>query len=72
MTTKNEEDKKIEEEIIESEKIELEKTEKEINNIPVVAKYTRPPAFIAWKNSFKWGQNNFSKPIQRRASWRGR
>lgn len=35
-------------------------------------KYTRPPAFIKWNNQFRWSQNNFSKSIQRKSSWRGR
>lgn len=35
-------------------------------------KYTRPPAFVKWNNQFRWSQNNFSKSIQRKSSWRGR
>ena len=40
--------------------------------IPPVAKYTRPPAYIKWNTQFRWNQNNFTKQVQRKASWRGR
>lgn len=51
--------------------VELEEKPK-TPSIPAPAKYTRPPAFERWNNSFaRWNQNNF-KPVQRRAAQRWR
>ncbi len=64
-----------EKENIENEEVEnkIETEEKvEHHSIPPVAKYTRPPAFVKWNNNFRWNQNNFTKQVQRKASWRGR
>jgi hypothetical protein len=68
---------KIENDISLESNEENKKDNKESNNnekiisVPTV-KYTRPPAFVKWNNQFRWNQNNFSKTIQRKSSWRGR
>lgn len=58
----------------ENEKLEEEQVENIVETpaIPPVAKYTRPPAYIKWNNNFRGNQNNFTKQVQRKASWRGR
>jgi len=64
----------------EKENIENDETENKIETedktehpvIPPVTKYTRPPAYIKWNNNFRGNQNNFTKQVQRKASWRGR
>lgn len=56
---------------LENEEEQIEKIV-ETPEIPTVAKYTRPPAYVKWNNNFRWNQNNFTKQVQRKASWRGR
>lgn len=58
----------------ENEKLEEEQIENKVETpiVPPVAKFTRPPAYIKWNNNFRWNQNNFTKQVQRKASWRGR
>lgn len=60
---------------IENEEVENKiETEEKVEHpvIPPVTKYTRPPAYIKWNTQVRWNQNNFTKQVQRKASWRGR
>lgn len=42
---------------------------------PPIPKVTKIPVhnnFMKWGNQFRGNQNNFTKQVQRKASWRGR
>ena len=58
----------IEEEIVTNESEEAPK----VTVPPVIAKYTRPPAFQKQSGFTKWNQNNNNKPVIRKWAGRGR
>lgn len=55
---------------------EIEEVVEEVKvQTPPIPKVTKIPVhnnFMKWGNQFRWNQNNFTKQVQRKASWRGR